>query len=201
MRSHLLIGVTMVIAIFATVPLSAEEIAATDQTEAMNETMDPGMAEAAAEQEAMESEMSDTSIEPPVQVSTEESADVDDSQGSSLAEEPADETAQPATEEPSAEDSDAKVHEDIADGAEVSEEGESVEVVTGTVIETSGPAAKPSKVIDMPQRGLRMSDVEKRYGKPMGINAPVGDPPIIRWDYPGYAVYFEKSYVIDSVQK
>ena len=77
---------------------------------------------------------------------------------------------------------------------------ESTTVTTGTVIDRTGPAA-PVPNIDMPVRGMHMDQVEQMYGKSMGINPPVGDPPITRWDYPGFAVYFEYSYVIQSVVK
>jgi hypothetical protein len=37
------------------------------------------------------------------------------------------------------------------------------------------------------------------FGKPNEMLAPVGDPPITRWVYDRYTVYFEYSYVIHSV--
>ena len=55
--------------------------------------------------------------------------------------------------------------------------------------------------MEIPVRGMHMEQVEQMYGKPQAIDPPVGDPPITRWDYPGYAVYFEYSYVIQSVVK
>lgn len=59
----------------------------------------------------------------------------------------------------------------------------------------------PPEPIDTPRRGLSMDQVEQLYGRPGSVTAPVGDPPITRWDYPEYSVYFEYSYVIDSVLK
>lgn len=50
-----------------------------------------------------------------------------------------------------------------------------------------------------PKRGQSMSTVETRFGRPVGINGPVGDPPISRWDFPGYSVYFEYDRVLDTV--
>jgi len=52
---------------------------------------------------------------------------------------------------------------------------------------------------DMPKRGLTMKAVRKRYGAPQRRIPPVGKPPITRWVYPGYIVYFEHQYVIHSV--
>jgi len=55
-----------------------------------------------------------------------------------------------------------------------------------------------------PTRGMNMSQVEKRYGAPSD-KLPVagGDtarhPPINRWVYPGYTVYFERNIVLTSV--
>jgi hypothetical protein len=50
-----------------------------------------------------------------------------------------------------------------------------------------------------PQRGLHMDKVTQVYGQPMQLRAAVGDPPITRWVYDGYTVYFEHKHVIHSV--
>ncbi|WP_457670352.1 hypothetical protein [Thiolapillus sp.] len=55
--------------------------------------------------------------------------------------------------------------------------------------------------IPRPQPGDTMSAVEKRFGSPMTKHAPVGDPPITRWDYAKFTVYFEYDRVITSVLK
>jgi hypothetical protein len=55
--------------------------------------------------------------------------------------------------------------------------------------------------MEIPVRGMQMEQVEQMYGKPQSIEPPVGKPPITRWEYPGYTVYFEYSYVIQSVKK
>jgi hypothetical protein len=55
--------------------------------------------------------------------------------------------------------------------------------------------------MEIPVRGMHMDQVEQMYGKPQSVEAPVGKPPITRWEYPGYTVYFEYSYVIQSVVK
>ncbi|MFO1400534.1 MAG: hypothetical protein U1F06_03310 [Steroidobacteraceae bacterium] len=52
---------------------------------------------------------------------------------------------------------------------------------------------------DRPTRGMRMSAVEARFGAPQNRHAAVGEPPITRWDYAGFAVFFEHDRVIHSV--
>jgi len=50
-----------------------------------------------------------------------------------------------------------------------------------------------------PARGLTMAAVESKFGAPATKHDAVGTPPITRWDYPQFAVFFEKDRVIDSV--
>jgi hypothetical protein len=52
-----------------------------------------------------------------------------------------------------------------------------------------------------PTRGLTMTKVEAKYGAPTQRSAAVGEPPITRWEYPGFVVYFEREYVIHSVTR
>jgi hypothetical protein len=53
--------------------------------------------------------------------------------------------------------------------------------------------------IATPRRGTTMSDVEKHFGAPSDKHPTVGQPPITRWDYNGFAVVFEGDRVVDSV--
>jgi hypothetical protein len=57
---------------------------------------------------------------------------------------------------------------------------------------------KPA-TMDVPERGMSMTQVEAKYGAPSQKHAAVGQPPITRWDYDGFSVYFENSLVIHSV--
>lgn len=50
-----------------------------------------------------------------------------------------------------------------------------------------------------PKRGSMMDAVRAQYGEPSSVHGPVGQPPITRWDYPAFAVYFEHQHVINSV--
>lgn len=65
----------------------------------------------------------------------------------------------------------------------------------------STPAAAngPARVGDTPHRGETMADVRARYGAPSSRRGPVGRPPITRWNYDGYHVYFEGDRVIHTV--
>jgi len=59
--------------------------------------------------------------------------------------------------------------------------------------------ARPGATASYPERGARMQAVEARYGAPAERRGPVGKPPITRWDYPGFVVFFEYDRVIHSV--
>ena len=52
---------------------------------------------------------------------------------------------------------------------------------------------------ERPARGMSMDKVEAVYGAPSRRDAAVGEPPITRWEYPGFVVYFEHQYVIHAV--
>jgi hypothetical protein len=53
--------------------------------------------------------------------------------------------------------------------------------------------------VDKPKRGITMTQVEARFGAPVTKHDAVGAPPITRWDYPGFAVFFEHDRVIHAV--
>jgi hypothetical protein len=53
--------------------------------------------------------------------------------------------------------------------------------------------------IDTPKRGVTMDEVEKRFGAPTTRHPAVGQPPITRWDYAGFSVFFEHDRVIHAV--
>lgn len=50
-----------------------------------------------------------------------------------------------------------------------------------------------------PTRGMSMDNVEQQYGQAQQTFAAVGEPPITRWDYADFVVYFEYNTVIHSV--
>jgi hypothetical protein len=55
--------------------------------------------------------------------------------------------------------------------------------------------------VDRPYRGMSMQTVRQRFGIPSREIAAVGEPPISRWVYDGFTVYFEHQTVITSVLK
>jgi hypothetical protein len=59
--------------------------------------------------------------------------------------------------------------------------------------------AESSTASTRPTRGMSMDRVEATFGTPVEKHAAVGQPPITRWDYPGFSVYFEYQYVIHAV--
>jgi len=50
-----------------------------------------------------------------------------------------------------------------------------------------------------PTRGMSMDRVLQKFGEPEQRQGPVGNPPISRWVYPDYNVYFERNLVLTSV--
>ena len=52
-----------------------------------------------------------------------------------------------------------------------------------------------------PSRGMTAERVEQKYGIPESREAPVGDPPISRWEYKDFVVFFEYDRVIHAVVK
>lgn len=54
---------------------------------------------------------------------------------------------------------------------------------------------------ERPARGQSKTQVEQRYGQPTRMVAAIGEPPISRWEYPGFVVYFEFDHVIHAVPR
>lgn len=67
-----------------------------------------------------------------------------------------------------------------------------------TVVVDGQVAVRPASV-ELPSRGSSMAQVEARFGAPTARHAAVGQPPITRWDYEGFSVYFEHQHVIHAV--
>ena len=60
---------------------------------------------------------------------------------------------------------------------------------------------RASDKMDLPKNGYSKADIESRFGEPEQKHPQVGDPPITRWDYDRFSVYFEYDLVITSVLK
>ncbi len=54
--------------------------------------------------------------------------------------------------------------------------------------------------VRLPARGQSANLVKQRYGEPTKAYAAVGTPPITRWEYSGFAVYFEYDHVVHAVR-
>ncbi len=67
-----------------------------------------------------------------------------------------------------------------------------------TIAVDNGIAIKQSDV-STPARGMSMDQVASKFGTPVTKVPAVGRPPISRWEYPGFVVYFEHEHVIHSV--
>lgn len=50
-----------------------------------------------------------------------------------------------------------------------------------------------------PTRNMKMDTVKQKFGEPTQMSGAVGEPPITRWDYDGYSVYFEHESVLTTV--
>ncbi|HET8690611.1 MAG TPA: hypothetical protein VFM30_00615 [Steroidobacteraceae bacterium] len=70
---------------------------------------------------------------------------------------------------------------------------------TPALAETLATPAAPAAASDHPGRGSTMATVESRFGPPSNRHAAVGNPPITRWDYPQFSVYFENDRVLHTV--
>ena len=56
------------------------------------------------------------------------------------------------------------------------------------------------QLIQLPQTGESRRSVLERFGLADEEHAPVGQPPITRWDYREFSVYFEYDHVVNSVR-
>ncbi len=84
----------------------------------------------------------------------------------------------------------------VAPGFAGSAWSQEVTLPSGAAADTTAPAPAP---VNPPARGITMSKVEAQFGAPTERHAAVGNPPITRWDYPGFSVFFEYQHVIHSV--
>jgi len=55
--------------------------------------------------------------------------------------------------------------------------------------------------VERPTLGMHQNMVEKHFGAPLSLQEPKGTPPISRWEYEHFVVYFESDHVIHSVIK
>jgi len=70
----------------------------------------------------------------------------------------------------------------------------------GDTLEMTDPSSRfdePGK----PTRGMSQERVASVYGEPQSRESAIGEPPISRWHYDGFIVYFEYDKVIHAVSK
>ncbi len=80
--------------------------------------------------------------------------------------------------------------------------GATLPVHSDVLLLEQGIAQEPpnsSDGVPRPTRGASMEQVLERFGEPQDRIPAVGMPPIRRWVYDGYTVYFEDQQTITSV--
>ena len=60
---------------------------------------------------------------------------------------------------------------------------------------------RQAESMQLPVNGMNKVDVRAKFGAPAQTHAAVGDPPITRWDYERWSVYFEHDLVLSTVLK
>lgn len=66
------------------------------------------------------------------------------------------------------------------------------------------PDEPSAAAIATPGKGMSMASVKKQFGQPVKTYKAVGgaskrQPPITRWDYSNFYVFFEHGHVVDAV--
>jgi hypothetical protein len=69
----------------------------------------------------------------------------------------------------------------------------------GDTLLIDGIAVDQQSASSRPRRGITMANVEAQFGAPTERVPAVGEPPITRWEYPGFTVVFEHDKVLHSV--
>lgn len=72
-------------------------------------------------------------------------------------------------------------------------------VATAETIVVDDQVAVRDSSVERPSRGMTMAAVEARFGEPASRHAAVGQPPITRWDYGDFSVFFELDRVVHAV--
>jgi hypothetical protein len=54
---------------------------------------------------------------------------------------------------------------------------------------------------ERPVRGMSMDTVQTKWGQPLTQRGAVGEPPISRWEYGDFIVFFEYQRVIHAIRK
>ncbi len=62
-----------------------------------------------------------------------------------------------------------------------------------------GQQAPQKRTIDRPTAGMLEDQVLRIFGEPISRTSAVGEPPISRWIYADFVVFFEYDHVVHSV--
>lgn len=76
--------------------------------------------------------------------------------------------------------------------------GEELDLPPAAAVQSERPLLN----LELPVRGMSMEQVEQRFGVPLEKVPAVGaprHPPITRWVYQGFTVYFEYRHVVHAV--
>ena len=68
-----------------------------------------------------------------------------------------------------------------------------------TLVIPIGSEQERAQAGPLPQLGMSRSQVRAQWGEPRREHAAVGNPPIQRWEYPAFDVYFEHDHVLHAV--
>lgn len=71
------------------------------------------------------------------------------------------------------------------------------EIIMPEAEATTPEAAEYS--VKLPGRGMSMEMVQNRFGEALEKYSAVGEPPITKWTYKNFSVYFESEFVIHAV--
>lgn len=68
-----------------------------------------------------------------------------------------------------------------------------------TLVIPIGSQADRERAGVLPSLGMKRAEVRDRWGEPLRRYGAVGNPPISRWEYAEFEVYFEYDHVIHAV--
>jgi hypothetical protein len=85
----------------------------------------------------------------------------------------------------------------LGTGAPLASEENTSSRTSGDVLLIDSIQSAPA--MQTPRTGMNMASVRQQYGDPQSEGSAVGDPPITRWEYDGFSVYFEHDLVLHSV--
>jgi hypothetical protein len=75
----------------------------------------------------------------------------------------------------------------------------SAPICRADIVASEGGISVRDAGVAAPARGMTMAQVASKFGDPVSKVAAVGTPPISRWEYSGFVVYFERDHVIHAV--